>query len=448
MTLGTFAAHPVDAARRPLCRERSPISPASRAPTGRWRSSSRAMMFSLAGIPPLAGFFAKLYVFAAAIQAGLYRARGHRRAAAAWSAPSIICASSRSCISTSRPTRSTRPALGARVVLALSTALIIFYVFAPGAAHRRRDGRGQVAVLRRSRRIGEATRAFCVGWRVERFDASARPMTKRAARALAGDPGRLWIVARRTERAGAGAGASGPRRRAISTPARLLIDPCAACASPRRLGFVAGVALRRALSRISARRRSPRSNGRTISSRAAPSSPAFCVEGVDARQGASPASSASASIARARPTGLAYPADRPRQTLGRASRARTSCSRACRRVSSEPWPLWAGGAGFAAIRAAMARLRRRARRAASASPTRAERVEGDFRGARRHGRLLLRGASGDRNDRGRRPLDLAGIGCSPVTIESAPLAREGHDLNERRQTNWSSRRSAASARSA
>jgi NADH-quinone oxidoreductase subunit N len=29
------------------------------------------MMFSLAGIPPLAGFFAKFYVFAAAIQAGL-----------------------------------------------------------------------------------------------------------------------------------------------------------------------------------------------------------------------------------------------------------------------------------------------------------------------------------------------------------------------------------------
>ena len=34
-----------------------------------------AMMFSLAGIPPLAGFFAKFYVFAAAIQAGLTRSR-------------------------------------------------------------------------------------------------------------------------------------------------------------------------------------------------------------------------------------------------------------------------------------------------------------------------------------------------------------------------------------
>jgi NADH-quinone oxidoreductase subunit N len=31
-----------------------------------------AILFSLAGIPPLAGFFAKYYVFLAAIEAGLY----------------------------------------------------------------------------------------------------------------------------------------------------------------------------------------------------------------------------------------------------------------------------------------------------------------------------------------------------------------------------------------
>ena len=30
------------------------------------------LLFSLAGIPPLAGFFAKFYVFLAAIHAGLY----------------------------------------------------------------------------------------------------------------------------------------------------------------------------------------------------------------------------------------------------------------------------------------------------------------------------------------------------------------------------------------
>jgi NADH-quinone oxidoreductase subunit N len=30
------------------------------------------LLFSLAGVPPLAGFFAKFYVFAAAVKAGLY----------------------------------------------------------------------------------------------------------------------------------------------------------------------------------------------------------------------------------------------------------------------------------------------------------------------------------------------------------------------------------------
>ena len=53
------------------------------------------LMFSLAGVPPLAGFFAKYYVFLAAVEAGLYRARRDRRAGERGRAPSIICASSR-----------------------------------------------------------------------------------------------------------------------------------------------------------------------------------------------------------------------------------------------------------------------------------------------------------------------------------------------------------------
>ena len=36
-----------------------------------WRPCWRMLMFSLAGIPPLAGFFAKFYVFLAAVKAGL-----------------------------------------------------------------------------------------------------------------------------------------------------------------------------------------------------------------------------------------------------------------------------------------------------------------------------------------------------------------------------------------
>ena len=49
----------------------SPTLPACRA-TGRcWRWRLAIFMFSLAGIPPLAGFFGKLYVFKAAVDAGL-----------------------------------------------------------------------------------------------------------------------------------------------------------------------------------------------------------------------------------------------------------------------------------------------------------------------------------------------------------------------------------------
>ena len=72
MTLGTFAVHPVDAARRRHGRDDRPISPGLRAPTRRMAFFLAMLLFSLAGIPPLAGFFAKFYVFLAAIKAGLY----------------------------------------------------------------------------------------------------------------------------------------------------------------------------------------------------------------------------------------------------------------------------------------------------------------------------------------------------------------------------------------
>jgi NADH-quinone oxidoreductase subunit N len=71
MTLGTFAC--IIAMRRP----EGPVEKiAELAGLARTKPSMAfffaMMMFSLAGIPPLAGFFAKLYVFFAAIKAGLY----------------------------------------------------------------------------------------------------------------------------------------------------------------------------------------------------------------------------------------------------------------------------------------------------------------------------------------------------------------------------------------
>ena len=71
MTLGAFAV--ILSMRRPTAwSRRSAICRGWPAPIRRWRSSSRCLLFSLAGIPPLAGFFAKYYVFLGAIKAGLY----------------------------------------------------------------------------------------------------------------------------------------------------------------------------------------------------------------------------------------------------------------------------------------------------------------------------------------------------------------------------------------
>src|SRR5262244_3974726 len=71
MTLGTFAG--IIAMRRPD----GPVEEISDlAGLGRTKPTMAlflaVMLFSLAGVPPLAGFFAKLYVFFAAMQAGLY----------------------------------------------------------------------------------------------------------------------------------------------------------------------------------------------------------------------------------------------------------------------------------------------------------------------------------------------------------------------------------------
>jgi NADH-quinone oxidoreductase subunit N len=89
-----------------------------------------AMMFSLAGIPPLGGFFAKFYVFAAAIEANLF----------ALSVIGVLCSVVAAyyylrivkIIYFDEPARAfDRAGLITRVVLALSTALVIFYSIVP-----------------------------------------------------------------------------------------------------------------------------------------------------------------------------------------------------------------------------------------------------------------------------------------------------------------------------
>jgi NADH-quinone oxidoreductase subunit N len=71
MTLGTFAAILSMRLRGVLVEDIADLAGLARtSPTMAFFLA--VMMFSLAGIPPLAGFFAKYFVFLAAIKAGLY----------------------------------------------------------------------------------------------------------------------------------------------------------------------------------------------------------------------------------------------------------------------------------------------------------------------------------------------------------------------------------------
>ena len=181
-----------------------------------------AMMFSLAGIPPLAGFFAKFYVFAAAIKADLFGLAVIGvllSAVGAYYYLRIV-----KIMYFDEPAEAVRPAAAsaARVVLALSTAVVIFYALAPAPLDRCGDGRGEVAVLNAiaDRQI-DPQALFA---RLARRASRARRLDQRRGARAARSPaiaGRLWIVAERADRrAGAGRAASGARRPAISTPAR------------------------------------------------------------------------------------------------------------------------------------------------------------------------------------------------------------------------------------
>ena len=93
---------------------------------------------------------------------------------------------------------------------------------------------------------GEETKTTTAEWRVERLSRVGSTNDEARRRALAGDPGRLWIVAREQTQG------RGRRGRVWKSPpgnlyaSALLIDP-APVAIAAQIGFVAGVALRRAV---------------------------------------------------------------------------------------------------------------------------------------------------------------------------------------------------------
>ena len=170
------------------------------------------LMFSLAGIPPLAGFFAKFYVFLAAINAGLYVL------AVVGVVTSVVGAYYYLAIVKvmyfDQPLRRAlrRCRIRCALVLAICGLINLLFFALSGAADRRGERGGEIPVLNGSRNARPAGPAHRSG-----SDGSTNAEALRRARA--GERGPLWITRGNARAAGAAAAAmSGCRRRAISTP--------------------------------------------------------------------------------------------------------------------------------------------------------------------------------------------------------------------------------------
>ena len=165
------------------------------------------------GIPPLAGFFAKFYVFLAAIKAGLFTL------AVIGVLASVVGAYYY--LTIVKVMYFDEPARGfermprcLRLVLGVSGLVQHPVLRLSGAAGERRDGGGEVAVLRMMHR--EAT--DLAGVRHMNYETLGSTNAEALARARAGERGPLWITARDAERGPrAPRQAPGCRRPAIFT---------------------------------------------------------------------------------------------------------------------------------------------------------------------------------------------------------------------------------------
>ena len=261
----------------------------------------------------------------------------------------------------------------------------------------------------------EATPA---GWRLARLDAIDSTNEEARRRALAGDPGRLWIAAGQ-QHAG-----RGRRGRTWVSPSgnlyasALLIDPCPQ-AKAAQLGFVAGVALARAASDVGApgaRLKWPndliddgaKCAGLLVEGFALPARRFACVVGVGVNLESAPA-------------GIGYPTTVLRSPV--VIEAGALLERLILRFD-EALGAWRAGEGFDAIRSTWldhaAGVGHRVRVENGGG-----RREGTFVGLDADGRLLFRGETGIE------AIETADLWIvpqsdgSPVAASSASPAREG-----------------------
>jgi BirA family biotin operon repressor/biotin-[acetyl-CoA-carboxylase] ligase len=238
--------------------------------------------------------------------------------------------------------------------------------------------------------LGEAPKGLASGWRVERLASVESTNDEARRRAIDGDPGRLWIVAREQTRG------RGRRGRAWTSPpgnlyaSALLIDP-SPVAIAAQIGFVAGVALRRALDDLGpcdeVRLKWPNDlvwRGAKLAG--------LLVEGVSLSDGRLACIVGIGVNCASAPTGLAYPTDHLSNVLKRDVSPECLFD-ALADSLAKALDLWQAGAGFAAIRAQWL-----SRAAGLGGPIRIAGAigvrEGVFETLDQQGRVVLRGANG------------------------------------------------------
>ena len=225
-------------------------------------------------------------------------------------------------------------------------------------------------------------------WRIVHLEAVDSTNEEARRRAVAGDPGRLWIVADTQLRGRGRLGRSwiSPKGNLYATA--LLVDPCPTAAAPQ-LGFVAGVALARAAGDLGADARLKWPNdliqgdgkcaGLLVEGVLNPDRSMACAVGIGVNCASAPKDLPySATILTGRSGERIYPGDLLERLAERFEEAIAG---------------WDAGRGFASIRSEWlsraAGLGRRVRIAGAAGDR-----EGVFEGLDASGRLLFRGESG------------------------------------------------------
>ena len=243
-----------------------------------------------------------------------------------------------------------------------------------------------------------APRRFTIqGWRVERYDVLDSTSEEARRRALAGDPGKLWILA---DRQTAGRGRHGRDWRSPLGNfhgSALLIAPCDVAFAPQ-IGFVAGVALHAAVGDLGARDVKLKWPNDLVAGGAklagillegwSYGGRAVRRRGRDRRQ----------SRHRIPTICLIPPTHLERNDRPARSRC-ASVSSGSRNASTRRSTVFARGQGFAAIRARNGSQRRRGSASPCGRPRPRACARALFEGLDARGRLLLRGARRDRDDR-------------------------------------------------